>query len=64
MMDSFFMFAAIGFKPVSASGAGLLSFESIVFLFRVIQKCAVGKLGLFCSNTVTMENFPALYLWT
>lgn len=64
VMDAFFLFAAVGFKHVSATGTGFFSFEPIIFLFRAIQECAVGKPGLFCSSTVTVENFLAWYLWT
>lgn len=44
---SFFVRAAVGFKHVSATGIGLFSFEPIIFLFRAIQECAVGKTDLF-----------------
>lgn len=58
------MFAAVGFEHVSATGTGLFSFEPIIYLFRAVQECAVGKPGLFCSNTVTVENLIASYLCT
>lgn len=56
----FFVFAAVGFKHVSAIGTGLFSFEPIIFLFRVIQERAVGNPGLFCSNTVNCGRLSCI----
>lgn len=64
VMEAIFVLAAVGFKHISATETGFFSFEPIIFLFRAIQECTVGKPGLFHSSTVTVENFLAWYLWT